>query len=222
MSLNLTMPEEDLKLLKKFVELSEEEQNFILEQLKNLKPEEKADTIEKISENTKLDESESKDILSFIINFYFNYYTFGSSKEEFIDMAVHNSTKKSGIDIKITQKTEDILKKILDMENTVGISSKSEFLIRENPNLIFKTRIITDLRPIYYSDPKKKPEYGIIKHTLKLSYLENKRLNNIFFTLELDNLLELKSLIERAIEKHKSLQNLCESSKLKILMEDKE
>lgn len=223
MKVKLRMPKKELGILKDFILIPKEQQDYFIDKLKTLQPENPLELISEISENVDLEEEDVRRFLKFIDSFYLNYYIFNKSirsQDDYIQEVIIDSVKGHDIELQIDEHTKELLRQILDMEESIGIVSKVSSLINENPNNFANVRIITDLRHIYYNNPTKIPRYSLIKHNLVITYIDiNSRLKEKFFTLELDDLLELRRIVERAIEKEKALKTLCDQKDIIILKE---
>ena len=223
MKVKLRIPKKDLGVLKDFIAIPKEQQNYFIEKLKMLKPEAPLELIKEISENVDLEDKSIRSFLEFVDSFYLNYYIFNRSnrsQDDYIEEVIINSIKEYDLEIEIDDHIKELFRKILNMEESIGVISKISSLGNENPNNFAKVRIFTDLRHIYYNNPIKTPRYSLIKHNLVLTYVNiNSRLKEKFFTLDLDDLFELRRVIERAIEKEKTLKKMCDQKDLIILKE---
>jgi len=223
MKVKIRMPKKELGILKKFVLIPKKQQDYFINKLRILQPENPLGLIKEISEEVDLEEEDVRKFLDFVDSLYLNFYIFNKSNrspEDYIQEVVIESIKESDIEIEINDHTAELLREILDMEDSIGVISKISSLKNENPNNFANVRIFTDLRHIYYKNPNKLPRFSLIKHNLVITYINiNSQLKEKFFTLDLDDLLELKRIIERAIEKEKTLKKLCDQKDIIILKE---
>ena len=123
---------------------------------------------------------------------------------------------KEFLENNLYDKIRDFLKDFLKLDKSLGIKAKIAYLEIENPNIIVSTHIITDFRPIYFKDPLMELKYGLIKHTLSFTFRETGGFKDIFFTLDRDDLKELSRLIERALNKEKTLEESCKKNDIRI------
>jgi len=213
------MPESDLEILKKFIILPKNQQSIIITKIKDINPEIPWKKINEITEETEYDLQEVTDFFDLIVSLYLNYYKFGKSKEEFIREVVVNSIKARKVDIEFGENENLLINELLDFHDTFGILSKVTSLKSENPNNFIDAQIISDIRQLFYQDISRFPDYALIKHSLRLLYLEGSKIKKKFITLNKENLYELKRIIERAIDKDKTIREECEKKGMKILQE---
>lgn len=223
MKIKLRMPKKEMETLKKFISFPAEQQDLFIQKLNILSPESPLGVINEILENTDFKKEDIRKFLDFADSFYTNYYIFNKynkSPDEYIQEVLIDSITNMDIELEINEHTKNNLKQILEMEDSLGVVSKVSSLIKENPNNFANTHIITDLRHIYYNNPIRKPRYSLIKHTLILHYLDiSNQFKEKFYTLDLDDLLTLRRIVERAIEKEKSLKKLCDQKDIVIIKE---
>lgn len=221
----IRIPESDLKLYMKFIKVPPGQQDLILQKFSDISPTVTLKSIEiLIMKELKYEQKDSQDFIRFLLNFYINYFFFKGTIEEFNEEVIIPSfilaKSKLKIEEKDFNKIKSITEKILSLDKTIGIISKISYLSDENPNHYLTSHLITDLRYIFYNDPTEIPDYALIKHTLKLNYFSNKKLQEIFITLDTEDLKELKNNIKRAIKKEKSLRELCKRNRTNILKEE--
>ena len=81
---------------------------------------------------------------------------------------------------------------------------KAQDLIRENPNNFYESRIVSDIRIVYDDDSElqKKEQFALIVHHLRIKYFSKaKPRDEIFISLDIADLHNLRKVIDRAIEK---------------------
>jgi len=110
------------------------------------------------------------------------------------------------------------LTKLLDIE-ALSIAAKALALQTEHEHLFCSARILTDARPVYGKSVSESPAAMIITHMLKLSYHEGGagRLNEFYIGLGSNDIAELRSVLDRADEKEKSLRATFDSSKIRFI-----
>ncbi|MFX1257379.1 MAG: hypothetical protein ACFFAN_05950 [Promethearchaeota archaeon] len=191
------------KLNEDIKELDDTARKVILESLKKNLPDDYDATIDDIRNNTNIDKNKVVDIVFGLINLYINQYHSGESIDEFLKGKKYDETR-------------DFFKEVLIEDSSIGIISKRIFLEIENLNILIKTNIITDFRPIFFNDPLVEPQYGMIKHTLSLTVQDLVHFKDIFITLDKQGLEELSRVVERARNKEKTLENACKKNKIKL------
>jgi hypothetical protein len=70
-------------------------------------------------------------------------------------------------------------------------------------------RIISEIRPVFSDKASEQPAAALIVHTLKLAYhvAGSEEIKGVFLTLDLDDLLRVHELVDRAIDKDQSLRS---------------
>lgn len=100
----------------------------------------------------------------------------------------------------------------------LNLAAKAFSLLGEHERLFCSARIITDARPVYGSSVSDPPAAVAITHILKIDYHgAGGHLDEIYIGLGSNDLKELRSVLDRAEGKAKSLQAVFEKSKIKFI-----
>jgi hypothetical protein len=91
-----------------------------------------------------------------------------------------------------------------------------EQLKMDHQSILEDAKIVTDLRPVF-DKPGERPLGAIITHTLKIVHHESGEHKELFFALDADDVLNLKRIAERALEKMSSLKDFIKSADIKDL-----
>jgi len=90
---------------------------------------------------------------------------------------------------------------------TLGLTSKAYDLLMEYEKTYVKSRIITDIRPVFSDDVDGDVEMGVIVHDLKIEYHKGRSTHEeIHIALDCNDLRELKERILRAEKKEKAIK----------------
>ena len=101
---------------------------------------------------------------------------------------------------------------------SVAIATKATSLKAEYERRFCSARLMTDARPIYGEDPAKQPSAAIIVHTLRISYHDNTRqLREFYVAMEGDDIKSMRTLLDRAELKARSLESVFAEAKVKIV-----
>jgi len=95
---------------------------------------------------------------------------------------------------------------LLSNFNNLSITIKGEDLLTDNQKNFRDARIISDVRLLFNNDLSSNNN-AVIVHNLKIHYYENRNLKDFFVALDLYDLRKMKSIIDRAIEKHKIIND---------------
>jgi hypothetical protein len=106
------------------------------------------------------------------------------------------------------------LSRLLNTDQTLGVTSKAVDVMMQQQHAYCTARLMTDLRPVFKSDPAETPEAAVIVHTLKISYHEGDQLKDFFVALDDSDIRELRELLNRAEQKAESLRPLMEAANL--------
>ncbi len=66
--------------------------------------------------------------------------------------------------------------------------------------------MITDVRLIFNEDINDKERYSIILHRLHINFRKNKKPDDIYLTMDLNDLQDLRDIIDRAIRKEEVIR----------------
>lgn len=104
---------------------------------------------------------------------------------------------------------QDFLKKMLSLHDTLGVWSKAYRLIPEHQRLFMRSEIYSDIRSVFRPDnPDIKPSAAVIVHSLKITYREAGKKQEIYIGLDAGDLQELNDTVGRAIKKHDTLKKM--------------
>jgi hypothetical protein len=90
---------------------------------------------------------------------------------------------------------------------------KTEQLKADHQQIFYDAKIVTDLRPVF-DQPKEPPVGAIVTHTLKIIFHEYGEHRELYFSLDAEDVVTLKKIAERAIDKMSSLQALLASASI--------
>jgi hypothetical protein len=133
-----------------------------------------------------------------------------SISEISIDMAKSFSKENKDINTEDSKNLEKKLQIILKASENIKIGVKAVYLQAENDNIFKEARIITDIRHVFKDKENFKEEnlrIGLILHQLRISIQHNDDSQNIFISLDSNDLIALRRQIERAIDKEKEMKS---------------
>jgi hypothetical protein len=96
---------------------------------------------------------------------------------------------------------------------SLGTFSKIEQLKSDHHSLFYDAKILTDLRPVF-DQPEQLPPGAIITHTLKIVCHEGLEHKELYFSLDSEDIVTLKKIVERAEVKLSSLKALLKAANL--------
>lgn len=80
------------------------------------------------------------------------------------------------------------------------------------PNVLRDIRVFTDIRPLFSDSVNEPPVGALLIHTLKLEYMKNGELNEIYVSLSSAQIEKLVSAFQRADEKAARLRTVLETA----------
>jgi hypothetical protein len=150
---------------------------------------------------------EARKIVPSIIHLNYTFYKSDMPLEKFVDKIF-----LSFEEFKITEDKEKIykarLKHILDIDKIKLISKSSDLLTQHENVLCGDTRIFTDIRPVFGDSPENPPIGFLLVHKLKIQYMNNDEMKEIFISMDTKDIKLLKEVLDRADAKAKSLESV--------------
>ena len=136
-------------------------------------------------------------------------YNSDDEKQKKIDDLINSVTEQisnedSDIDTGILK---DHLNRFLSISGKTKQTIKGFQLLQDNQKNIIDSKINTDIRLVFDEDiDNTKVENAVIIHNLVLEYIENNEIKELFFSLNTNDLIDLKETVQRAIQKESVLR----------------
>lgn len=96
----------------------------------------------------------------------------------------------------------------------LDIAAKALGVLNDNQRSYVIARILSDLRPVFHDNVAQGPAAFVVVHSLKVEFVESRRQQEFFVTLDGRDLQALMRTLQRALEKDRELQTL--ATKLEI------
>jgi hypothetical protein len=96
--------------------------------------------------------------------------------------------------------------KCFDVSTNLKLTTKAIELLSENENVYLDSRILSDVRLVFNDSLENENRCALILHNLKLSFQSNNEEKEFYLSLDKNDLLKLKEVVERAIEKDNVLR----------------
>jgi hypothetical protein len=87
----------------------------------------------------------------------------------------------------------------------VMIVGKAADVAADQERIFHSARVFTDLRPVFGDDPSAGPLGAVVLHTLKVDYLRNGVVEDVYVVMDNEDLETLASVIDRARAKNTSI-----------------
>jgi hypothetical protein len=215
MLIKLTIPPEDRKPLIDLFLLDPKKRDKFLEAVKDpLNVPHTGDFIKQLQRITGASYDEANEMISALFTIYGLY----DVSHENIDsiVSIFMEAFKQFDDRKVKQAPSeqfdlfrDFLKKVLSLHDSLGVRAKGYRLIPNHQRLFIRSEIYSDIRSVFRpEDPEIKPSAAVIVHSLKITYRESGRRQEIYIGLDNEDLQELNATVGRAIIKHETLKKV--------------
>lgn len=217
MSLELEIPSRRIPALSKLVHLSAQTATELLAALSTAKFSAKTgEMVEQIKGSVSgVSAEDLSEIVDALYELYFVREFSSASPTKFLRdlmVAVEDSVITTP-DPALLATTRTRLKGLLNID-TLKSFSKGIGLQRDEERLYCESKIVSAIRPVFANDPKSPPVGAVISHTLKISYHEGNEHRDFFVVLDKSDLDSLKSVIERAHSKAKTLTDFLKVANL--------
>lgn len=131
--------------------------------------------------------------------------------DEFVDGISQAETLE--ISVEGRSQLKERLQTLLDLP-AVTITAKASILLNEAERRFHDARVVTDVRPIFKDGVEDAPVAAIILHNLRIRYHHDVdgRLDDIYVSLDVGDVQELRDVLDRASAKVKSLGTVLKES----------
>lgn len=155
-----------------------------------------------------LTEQTVADIIEALISLYnFRDYS-GTSIDNLIEgisQAVQDDEDLPDISDEQKKELEQRLATFLEFDGVLSVTSKAIDVVRDHERIFTRSRILTDMRPIFESDLEKGPAGIAIVHMLKIEYADLEGKHEFFVALDSIDLEQLREQLDRADKKAKAI-----------------
>ena len=141
-----------------------------------------------------------------------------STTEELAEQVVQAAIE-ADIRIESEKEREAIKNRLLKFFelDTLFVSAKALGILQSNENLFCSARILTDLRPVFGSDPNIPPTAAVMVHMLDLGYHKNGELKHLYIAMDSLDIDILREALDRAESKTNSLKPLIKKAGMEFL-----
>ncbi len=109
---------------------------------------------------------------------------------------------------------------LLGLDGSLGVTAKVVDVRYEYGSVFCSARILTDIRPVFGSDPARSPLAAAIVHTLRITHHAGESHEDFYVALDAEDLRKLRDQIDRAVKKESSLKAIIEKTPMKYLDSD--
>jgi hypothetical protein len=202
------------EMIKNFIllnKLDKKQRELLISELRTAKPAISPKIIAKqIDNKVGLDLADLEKLISYLFRLYSCRRQNKHKTEECADAIINKMQTTMAIKPKINNNFRGFLQALLQIDQSIGISEKALDLAMAHDKLTIGLKIYTDIRPSFSTPIENSRIAALILHKFEITYLENGKKNKSYFTVDSDDLSELKSIIERAESKEKRIRNMDE------------
>jgi len=213
--IKITIPKEDRNPLINLFMVDPKKRNHFLEAIKDpASVPHTDDFIRQLQKVTKANYQEADEMISAL----FTIYGLFDISHETVDsiVSIFMNAFKEFDDKKIKQASpeqfdlfQEFIKKMLSLHDSLGVRAKAYRLTPEHQRLFIRSEIYSDIRSVFRPDnPDIKPSAAIIVHSLKITFREAGKKQEIYIGLDSEDLQELNKTVGRAITKHDTLKKM--------------
>jgi len=217
----LHIPDEHRDPLVRLNNLSRASVDTIVAALKDCKPTFVVENLTKaLVKRAKLSQDDARNLMWLLVSLYTVMDSSGYGVDAFLDELIQ-AAKSQIKDTKtpVLKNWEPLranLRRLLTL-GTLGVSAKALGVMVDHAQVFRNARVISDLRPIFGSDPASKPEAATLVHTLKIDLRTKEAQRAFYVAMDSRDLQILRRAIDRALEKDKALRKVCSASNITFL-----
>lgn len=198
----LRIPPEHQQGLLKLLSIPTVQATDLLESLKSAGSKVRSDEISStdLKSVSGISAEDLSNILDTILALYSVRHHADVSVEEFIADVIESlrdERKKDFVEAEKLPSAKERLEMFLSLD-TLNLRAKAKSLRYEHERSLHDLRILTDARPVFGEEVSEPPKAAVIFHMLKIEYHVPKGVDEIYFSLDEDDLQYLKQAIARA------------------------
>jgi len=217
---DLTIPERHRNGVVKLLELSEDSFSQMVSALEGVGPKLFPDNLssQMISKIKGVSPEDVSEIITTIMSLSSHRMHDDSTAEELAEQVVQAAIE-ANIPIKSDKERitfKDRLLKFFEL-NTLFVSAKALGILLSNENLFCSARILTDIRPVFGTDPTVAPTAIVMVHMLDLGYHKDGELKHLYIAMNSIDIDTLREALNRAEMKAESLKPLMKKAGVEFL-----
>lgn len=220
--MSFRLPPEDFPVLVKLFHLPKPSIKALVKSLQKEPPVLMLQTLAaRVSERIKVSPRDAAQLLSVITKLFSAFKKSGLRINEFLVEFRKGLEETREIDLHFDDNKwnehKPHLIQILRCEKSIGVTSKALSVMTDHARIFTDARILTDIRPVFGSDPNETPGAAVIVHTLKIEHRSDHEPKDFFVALDSVDLSRLDAVVRRAKLKERSLKRFSKRNKVSIL-----
>ncbi|OUL34317.1 hypothetical protein [Nostoc sp. 106C] len=136
---------------------------------------------------------------------------------EKISQAVQDDEELPNLTEEQKHKFEQRLTTFLEFDGVLSVTSKAINVMRDHERLFTRSRVLTDMRPVFEPDIEKGPAGVAIVHMLKIEYADLNGTHEFFVALDSIDIGQLSEQLDRAERKAKAIELMLERTSIPYL-----
>jgi hypothetical protein len=109
---------------------------------------------------------------------------------------------------------EPQLRELLDLDQSLGITSRALTVLNQHKHIYQSARILTDVRAVFSRGDAPSPVAGMIVHNLEIETVTDGEPLRFFVALDTQDVRALAQVIERAVRKEEALRSVIQKTNL--------
>lgn len=208
-------------LLAKLVSLPDEQASGLINELRNTPPALSLSELgSRIAPATKLEDDDARALVRVLASMYEAMVRADENPDIFV-AAVIAAAKELPSELFHQsvdwEKAQRLIGDLMHLDQSLGVSSKVLGVIGDHDHVYCRSRVLTDVRPVFSSSVSDPPAALVVVHTLRLTYHSDGDMHSFYIALDAADLEDLREQIERAVEKEKSLRTMLAGKLLPVL-----
>ncbi|HWO23666.1 MAG TPA: hypothetical protein VNO30_33220 [Kofleriaceae bacterium] len=217
----IEIPSGHRALVAKLVSLPDEQASSLITELRNTPPAlSRSELASRIAPATKFDEDTARAIVDVLTSMYEAMARIDEKPDRFVAAVIAAAKKlpselfEQNVD---WEKAQKLIGELMRLERSLGVSSKVLGVITDHAHVYCRSRVLTDIRPVFSISASHPPAALAVIHTLRLTYHSGDETQGFYVALDAADLEDLREQIERALEKEKSLRAMLTEKQLPVL-----
>lgn len=215
----LNIPAQEIPVLKKISELPDDAFEGLISAFKNIDPalESASVPLKKVEGITNTD---AKAIFGTVCSLQRVKSADGIPAEQ-LAAAISSSAQTQSPELFSSETTAALksrLTSFLKLDGGVAITGKANDVMTDHQHVFCKARILSDVRPIFEENPNMLSA-AVVIHNLQIGYHDNRNGTHkeFYVALDMNDLKQLKAIIERAEKKAVTLESLLQKAEIPYL-----
>lgn len=221
MATQLEIPAAHRPALAKLAGLSAEQRRSFLQGLREAPPALLlADLAGRLEPAVGLEKTELLPIMTMLASMYESRRHGKEDVSEFAQLVVEAAQRTKEVNPDDWDEFRKIIEQLLSCDNSLGVTAKAVGVMSDHERVYCRSRVLTDIRPVFTNEAARGPAAITIIHTLRISFhaaTGDTDTEAFYVALDTVDLGDLKKQIDRALEKERSIRQLLRATNLPIL-----